>query len=299
MVPPMRPLALLALLSLLSAVEPLRVVCGNGVVLDLVRQVGGARVVAESLIDPSQGPHGYQPRPEDARRLATAQVAVINGLGFEGWFEGLVHDAGFAGTIVIAAAGVTPIAMPHDHHEGHDHDHGPMDPHAYGDLANGITYVEAIRAGLTAADPAGAEDFRAWAAACSGRLRALDQWTRRELARIPAARRVIVTDHDGLRYFATAYGFTVHAANTALETSEPSAAGVAELIGLVRRTGVPAIFIEHGRSDRLVQTLAAETGARVAPALWVDSVPPLDGAQGGYAGMFLHNVRVLTTALAP
>ena len=297
----MRPLILLALLSVLSAAEPLRVVCGNGVVLDLVRQVGGARVAAESLIDPSQGPHGYQPRPEDARRLSVAQVAVINGLGFEGWFEGLVHDVGFAGTTVVAAAGVTPLPVPGDHHAGHDHDHdhGIMDPHAYGDLANGVKYVEAIRAGLTAADPAGAEDFRAWAEACAGRLRALDQWTRRELARIPAARRVIVTDHDGLRYFAAAYGFTVHAANNALEASEPSAAGLAELVGLVRSTGVPAIFIEHGRSDRLVQTLAAETGAAVAPALWVDSVPPLDGAQGGYAVMFLHNVRVLTTSLAP
>src|SRR5215470_6067427 len=91
--------ALLALLAALPAsAEPrLKVVATFSILGDLVASIGGDNVEVAVLVGPDTDAHTYQPRPTDARTLATAQVLVSNGLGFEGWIDRLAEAAGFKG----------------------------------------------------------------------------------------------------------------------------------------------------------------------------------------------------------
>jgi len=48
----------------------------------LAKQIAGSEASAHSIIvDPAQDPHSYEPPAADARRLAAAQLVVVNGVG--------------------------------------------------------------------------------------------------------------------------------------------------------------------------------------------------------------------------
>jgi zinc/manganese transport system substrate-binding protein len=161
---------------------PLAVVASFSILGDLVEQVGGERVAVTTLVGPGGDAHVYAPTPADARTLSEAALLVTNGLGFEGWMERLVEASGFAGTRVVAAADVTPRNASGDDPGAHG---GDIDPHAWQDPANVARYVERIRDGLIAADPAGAADYRTRAAAIWPRSTALDAEIRAAVAAIP------------------------------------------------------------------------------------------------------------------
>ncbi len=294
-----RLLLLAALVLAVSAAEPIPVITGNTIVNDLASRIGGDRFTVSCLLKPGVDPHAYQPVPDDVRRLAAARVVIINGMGFEGWFENLAKEASFSGTVVIATAGITPLTMieacagGHDHH----HDHEVLDPHAYNSVRQGVRYAENIREALVAADPAGAEAIRQRAAAIIDELRRLDGWAIAQLATIPKGQRKIVTNHGALGYFARDYGFEVLAPNSALEDSQPSAQGMAGIIAFIRAQGVKGVFLEHGKNPKLIEQIASEAGVRVGAELYLDGVGPLDGPAATYVGMFRSNVAAVVSAL--
>lgn len=296
--PPMRALHLLLLVICCWGADPIQVVTGNTVVHDLATRIGGERIAATCLLRPGVDPHAYQPVPEDVRNLAAARLVVINGLGFEGWFEGLAKEAGFVGTVVVASAGIRPLEMAHDDHghdhHGHDHAHGAVaDPHAYNSIRHGVRYAENIRDALIAADPSGADGYHARTASLVAELRQADAWATVQLAAIPKAQRRIVTNHDALAYFAADYGFQVLSPHTALEDSQPGAQRIAALAAFIRAQGVKGVFLESGRNPKLIEQIAAEAGVRVGAHLH------LDGAGTGldYIGSFRANVTAIVEAL--
>lgn len=287
------------------AVEPIPVVTGNTIVHDLTVRIGGDRVAASCLLPPGQDPHLYQPVPADVQRLAVARLFIINGLGFEGWFEGLAREARFAGTVVVATAGLVPLPMRGEEpgHEGHGH--GPVggaggqvdDPHAYNAIIHGVRYAENIRDALTAADPEGAEAYRSRAAAVIEELRAADAWARKEFAAIPKGQRKIITNHDALQYFAREYGFEILAPNTALEDSQPSAQDLAALVQFIRSNRAKGVFLEFGKNRKAVEQVAREAGVQVGAELYLDGVGPAGGPAATYVGMFRSNVQAILGAL--
>jgi zinc/manganese transport system substrate-binding protein len=277
----------------------LRVACGSSVLWDMVRNLGGDRVQAIALVPVGSDPHATQPGAAEATALASAQVVVINGLGFEGWFDRLAKESGFAGSVVVASRGVQ--ARQAAGHAGHDHaghDHGPGDPHAWMDLANGQIYADNIRDGLIAADPAGRADYTAWAEAYAARLRALDAWTKRQAATLPVAKRRLVTTHDAAGYFAAAYGFEVRAPGASLDDAQPGAQELAAISAWIRAQQVPAVFLETGKNNRLVERLAEDAGVRLGGDLYLDTIPPPEAGPSSYEGMFLLNVRRIVGALS-
>lgn len=298
----MRPYLLCVFLLLVRpgwTAEPLRVVTGTTVVQDLVLQIGGDRVRSTCLLQPGGDPHGYQPVPEDVKRLAKAQLVVINGLGFEGWFEGLAKEAGYRGTVVVASATVEPLAMEesdHPAHPGHEH-HTAQDPHAYNSLQGGMRYAEVIIDALAKADPAGAAEYRTRGKTYLGELRQLDAWAKKAIAAIPAGQRKIVTHHDALAYFARDYGFEIKAPGTALEDSQPSAKDIADLVTFIRAQGVKGVFLEFAKNDKIISQVADEAQVKIGAGLYLDGTGAPGTPAATYAGMFRVNVEAIVAAL--
>ena len=272
----------------------LKVVTGNTIVQDIAVHIGGDRVSATCLLQPGVDPHTYQPVPEDVKRLADAQVVIINGLGFEGWFGGLSKEAGFKGTLVVATTGIEPLQMEAEEGEGHSK---VDDPHAFNSMANGVRYAENIRDALIAADAAGAETYRTRAALYIGELRKADAWAKRSFAALPRSQRKLVTNHDALQYFAKEYGFAILAPNTALEDSEPSAKALGELVAFIRAQQVKGVFLEFGKNDKIVRQISTEAGVIIGHELYLDGVGPLGTSASTYLGMFQSNVTSIVEAL--
>lgn len=71
----------------------------------LAAQLGGDRVRVTSLVHtPGADPHDYEPTASDARAMATAKLAIVNGVGYDPWAQKLI-DANPAGGRVVLNAG--------------------------------------------------------------------------------------------------------------------------------------------------------------------------------------------------
>ena len=285
-------IALLVLFAALAtpsfAQEKLKVVATFSILSDLVKNVGGDRVDARTLVGPNGDAHVYQPSPSDAKTLADAKVVFVNGLGFEGWMERLIKASGSKAPVVTATKGVKPRKSD---------DVGGADPHAWQSVANAKIYVANIRDGLSAADPAGKASYEASAEAYLAQLDALDAEVKAAIDRIPADRRRIITTHDAFGYFAAAYGVSFIAPQGVSTESEVSAKDVAKIITQIRKQKIPAVFLENVTDDRLLKRIGAESGARIGGTLYSDALTDEKGPAPTYIEMMRHNVKQLTQAL--
>jgi zinc/manganese transport system substrate-binding protein len=253
---------------------------------DFARNVGGDRVDVTALVGPNGDVHVYTPAPTDVKKVADAKLVIINGLGLEGWLPRLVQSAGSKAAIVTATAGIAPRKLGSD-----------ADPHAWQSVANAKVYVTNISAALGAADPAGAEAYRANTQAYLAKLDALDREVREAIAQIPQARRKVISTHDAFGYFAAEYGVQFIAPLGVSTETEPSARDIAGIIGQIKAQKIPAVFLENISDDRLIRRIAAETGAKVGGTLISDGLTGEKGPAPTYIDMVRHNIKALTSAL--
>jgi zinc/manganese transport system substrate-binding protein len=282
--------------------DRIKVVASFSILAGLVRNVGGERVEVTALVGPDSDAHVYSPSPADARTVAQARVVVVNGMGFEGWLNRLVKASGTKASVVVATKGIKPRKAAghghgHNHGHAHKHDHGDIDPHAWQSVANVKVYVANIRDGLIAADPAGAEQYKANAAAYLAKLDVLEGEVRRTVAKIPAERRRIITNHDAFGYFEAAYGIRFIAARGVSTEAEPSARDIARIIKQIKQQKIPAVFLENVSDERLMQRIAKETGAKIGGTLYSDALTGTDGPAPTYIDLIRHNLRTLAGAL--
>jgi zinc/manganese transport system substrate-binding protein len=279
----------------------LRVVASFSILADMVRSVGGAQVQVLSLVGPETDAHSFEPRPNDIKTLAQAQVLVINGLGFEAWLPGLQQASGFKGLTVVASEGSDLIDHDdHGAHEAHDadeahdgHAHGSVDPHAWQDLGNGVRYVQAIAQGLAQADPAHADGYHERANRYAEQLRALDADIKQRLAGIPLQNRKVIVSHDAFAYFARAYAVQFIPVAGVSGRAEASARGVADLVNRVRKENIAGIFLESAANSSMVEQLARETGAKVGGKLYADTLAANGQPADTYLGMMRWNASKL------
>lgn len=292
--PPRRAVLALALLPALvpaaraqpGAAVGGRIVASFSLLADIVRQVAPPGVQVQALVGVDADAHVFEPRPADARRLAEADLVVVNGLGFEGWIDRLVLASGFRGPVVVASRDVPPRRV------------GPgVDPHAWQDLAHARRYVATLARACADRWPAQAVQVRQYAAAYDARLAQLDADVRRQLAVVPRAQRRVISSHDAFGYFGDAYGVDMLAVQGWNTHAEASAAAVARLIRQIRQQGVRALFVENISDPRLLERIARETGARVGGTLYSDALSGPDGPAATYLDLFAHNARTIASAL--
>ncbi len=286
---------LLGLTANAHAADKVRAVASFSILGDMVKEVGGDRVDVVTLVGPDGDAHVYEPTPADAKNLASAKILFVSGLGFEGWMERLEKSSGFDGRTVVASIGVAPRTMMEDE-DGKAEE--ITDPHAWQSLANGKLYVANIRDGLIAADPEGKAVYEANAAKYLDAIAKEDTLVRETLAKLPEARRKIITTHDAFGYFGAAYGLEVIAPEGVSTESEASAKDVARIIRQIKAEHIPAVFVENISDRRLLDQIARETGARIGGTLYTDALSPADGPAPTYLDMFHHNLEALSQALS-
>jgi zinc/manganese transport system substrate-binding protein len=285
--------ALICLALVLSAApscaaDRLRVVASFSILADFARQVGGDKVDVAALVGPDSDVHVYTPSPHDARDVGAAKLVIINGLGLEGWMPRLLQASGSKAQVVIASQGIAALKRGND-----------ADPHAWQSIKNAMIYVRNIRAALVAADPVDAEAFKANAERYLAELDALDRNVHAAVDKIPPQRRKVISNHNAFGYFAEAYGIQFIAPLGVSTETEPSARDLAEIVGQIRQAQIPAVFLENFNDDRLVNRIAAETGVKVGGTLYSDALSDENGQAPTYIDMVRHNIKTLTSALAP
>jgi len=292
-----------AAVTILAACAPatptsraLRVLATESFLADIAQNVAGNRLKVDALLPIGVDPHSFEPTPSDVRRVADSTVLIVNGAGVEEFLKRLLDNAGGNRQIIEASKGLTsrkPSAG-----EPVDADN-PIDPHFWLDPNNVVKYVENIRDGLSQADPDGAASYAVNASAYIAKLKELDPWIVEQVKVLPVERRLLVTNHESLGYFADRYGFKIIGSiiPSISTDSSPSAQQLAKLIDQIKKTHAPAIFLETSANPQLANQISQETGVKVVIGLYTHSISDASGPAPTYIDMMKYNVKVIVDAL--
>ncbi len=122
--------------------KKLKVVASFSILGDLTRQIGAEDVDVDIIVPENADPHIYEPKPLDVKKLNQADLVIVNGLGFEGWFNRLIVNSGYKGEVIVAANTVIPRVL----HMSQGVN--ATDPHAWHNVKNAILYVIEIKQAL-------------------------------------------------------------------------------------------------------------------------------------------------------
>ena len=286
--------------------QPLRVLTSLSPIYSWTAAVAGGRATVENLLPADTGPHDFQFRPRDLKRLESADLILMNGLGLEHWLLRTLDadatrralprvevSAGWPSSALIRdlPSLSTPAQSVKAHDHDQDHDGGP-NPHLWLDPVFARHAVTNILHALETADPANAAAYRTNAAAYLERLTQLDKALRdatREWAGRP-----VVTFHDAFPYFCRRYSLDLVGVVEEIPGNSPSPRHLAALMKVIRERKVRVIFTETQFNSRLARQLAADLSIPVAELEVLETGPLTPTA---YEDGMRRNLEILRKAL--
>jgi zinc/manganese transport system substrate-binding protein len=287
----------------------INVVATTPMIGEFVSQVGGDNINLTVLMPAEVDPHNYDPSPQDAGKIADADLVFYTGLRYEPSALVKLLENSACSSEVLAEVGenVFPIEFKeeghddhdeeghddhdeeghddhdeegHDDHdeEGHDdhegHDHGAYDPHFWFD-PNRVSYAaEYIESKLVEFDPSNASDYEAAGKAYVTELKGLVSQVSELISTIPSQNRKLITTHESLGYLEAKFGLEVlstiiPSVDSANEISPSQLVGV---IDVIEDNNVKVIFIEAEAPSVYADTIVSETGIKAVEGLWVETL---------------------------
>ena len=227
-----------------AAADKITVVAAENMYGDIAAQIAGDDAGVTSLIsNPAQDPHLFEASPSAVRRIADAQIVIVNGADYDPWIEKLLKANPNPKRIVINAATLMG-RKPGDN------------PHLWYDPATMPRVAKAITVTLSAADPAHAANYATRLNTVLGSLKRID-------ARLAKLR----SKYQGTPVTATepvvgpvvqALGLTMRNERfqiAVMNETEPSAHDLAEIERDLKERKVKALFYNAQVSDLLTTRL--------------------------------------------
>jgi zinc/manganese transport system substrate-binding protein len=281
------------LISSNASATPIKVVTSFSILEDIVQNVGGTLLSVKNFVPRNGDAHSYQPSTQDVRALGDAKIVFINGLGLDGWFEKLAKNAASKAQIVTLSEGLKTQKI------SVGEETGETDPHMWWNLQNAIAYTNKIAVTLKHHDAKNSSIYQQNAAKYIKTLQNLDAWAKLEVQKIAVKNRVLVTNHDALGYFAMRYGLRI--LGTVIPSGgterEPSAKEIAKLIDLIKANKVRALFTENTVNPKLASAISSDTGVKIAPPLYTDSLGTIGSSGESFVKAFRYNVITIVNAL--
>lgn len=245
----------------------------GAVVSDVVGDAAEVVVLVPNGVDP----HDWEPSAQDIESLNQADLVVANGLDLE---EKLVE------ALDSAESSGAPVFHATDHIE-------PLegDPHFWTDPLAMAAVVAALGDELAAVGV----DVSDRVDRVITDLKDVDGVITQLLSSLPEDRRVLVTGHDSLGYFAEHFGFTLVGSiiPSLSSAADVTAQNLSELKAAIDETGAPVIFTELGTPTDVADALADETGTRV-----VELATHLVPDDGLYRSFLLNLASDIVAALS-
>ena len=274
----------------------INVVATTPMIGEFVSQVGRDNINLTVLMPPEADPHTYEPAPQDAGKIADADLVFYTGLMYEPapLIELLENSVCGAEALAEVGENVFPIEFKEgghdDHHgekghddhdeEGHDdhdgHNHGAYDPHFWFD-PNRVAYAaEFVESKLVELDPTNASDYEAAGSAYVTELKGLVSQVSELISSVPSQNRKLITTHESLGYLEAKFGLEV--LSTIIpdldSSNEISPAQLVGVIDVIEDNNVKVIFIEAEAPSVYAETIVAETGIKAVEGLWVETLRP-------------------------
>lgn len=277
----------------ISADEVLNVVATTTIAGDVLAHVGGDAIHLQVLLKPGGDPHSFQARPSDLLAASAADVIYVSGFSLEGTMLDSLSSAAPGVPMVDLSEGIDPLRA-----QPGDEQNGSGNPHVWLDPDNVRRWTENAALALGRMDPEHKLIFNRNAQGYRRELASLNEWIEAQIMVLPTDRRLLVSDHRELEYFAQRYGFEVSGSLVASFSSdaEPSARELADLETRLLGMNAGAIFVSSTVNPKLAERVSADTGLK-AVQLFIGSLSDPDGPAPDYIEMMKYNVRAIVDAL--
>lgn len=194
----------------------------------------------------------------------------------------------------------------HDHEDEdkdeHDHDHDSDEPeqdeHVWTSPQNAIQIVKKLTAELSKVDPDNADYYKKNSENYIKKLKGLDKKFE-DVVKNGKRKEIIFGDRFPFRYFVDRYGLKYYAAFPGCSTdTEASASTVAFLTNKVKEDQIPVIFHIELSNNKIAESIAEATGAKILQLNAVHNVTKEDFDKGEtYLSLMEKNLKPLEEAL--
>ena len=267
--------------------------------------VGGDRVDVTDLTPPGVEPHDLELSSDQLDSILDADVVLYLGGGFQPAVEDAVRQRGSDQITVDVLHELGSAVQPPG--PGVAEGKETSDPHVWLDPKLMDRMVDVVVRALDRADPIdgissthngtpGDLGYRHAAISLHSDLADLDREYRARLARCDSD--VIVTTHAAFGYLADEYGLRQEPMTGLSPEGEPDPARLAEIEDLIRREQVTTVFTEPLATSDIAETVARETGARVATLDPIESLTDAERTSGDdYFTIMRKDLEALRGAL--
>jgi zinc/manganese transport system substrate-binding protein len=248
-------------------------------IFSFTKNITGNTADVENLLPSGAGPHEYSLSPDDARKIAQADIIIINGVNLESWLNKLtgVSENSSVYTVVDSSSGIEIL---------------DNDPHIWLSPLNAIMQVKRIRDGLINADPENRKVYSDNSAAYIKRLEILDKEISDEIS--GWNRKDFVAFHPAFRYLAKDYGLNLAAVIQESPEIEPSPRHIAEVIDIIKSKNIKSIFTDPMITHKIVRSIAADLDLKVYS---LDTMETGNSSNEYYEDRTRANISVLKKAL--
>jgi ABC-type Zn uptake system ZnuABC Zn-binding protein ZnuA len=264
----------------------LRIVSTVAPITSIVANMAGDRATITGIVPEGTNSHNFDPPPQASVVMEEADVVFVNGLQLEEpTFE--LAEANAPDDAVIVKIG--DEALPESQYIydfSFPKEEGKPNPHLWTDPTYAAKYAGVIRDTLVERDPANADYYDANHSAFLVKTTALSDALTADQATIPAGGKQLLTYHDAYAYFAKTYDWEVVGAVQPSNFEDPQPKEIARIIDQIRERKVPVIFGSEVFPSKVLEQIAAETGARYEDTLRDDDLPGEPGdAEHSWLGL--------------
>jgi ABC-type Zn uptake system ZnuABC Zn-binding protein ZnuA len=289
---------------------------------DFVNEIGGENINLTILMPAEADPHTYDPSPQDASKIADADIVFYVGLKYEpsALIKLVENTSNEAAVLVEVGEEINPIEFSEEGHEGHDdhddedghddeeghddhddedghegHGHGSEDPHFWFDPSRVAIAAELMMNQLIELDPSNSEAYKTAGEAYISELNELDSTVSALIETVPSKNRKLITTHESLGYLEARYGVEVLTTIIPSLTSadEISPAQLVDVLDVIEDNDVKVIFIESEAPSVYAETIAAEANIRTVTGLWVETLRE----NQSYSDWLTENVELIVENL--
>lgn len=273
----------------------LRVTATTTMLYDLVKQIGGECVNAQSLMGSGVDPHQYRASAGDIIKLQNADAVVYNGLHLEGKMGDVFSSLRGSGkNIICASDGIDDTLLIFND--------GVPDPHIWFDASLWSMAAEEVARGLSKADPDNADTYGENLKSYKKELEELDRYVRARTSEIAEGQRALITAHDAFAYFGRAYGYEVRGLQGISTAAEAAASDVSRLAGFIAENKIGAVFVESSMPVKNIEALCEAVRSlgfetRLGGSLYSDSVGDERSGTETYIAAFGFNIDLIAEGL--
>ena len=267
-------------------------------ITSIAASIVGDRADVVGIVPEGTNSHTFEPPPQTARLLETADIVLVNGLRLEEPTVELAEANAREGSQIVRIGDEVLPESDYIYDFSFPESDGKPNPHLWTDPTYAIKYAEVIAATLEERDPDNAAYYSANLDAFVASATALSDAVRLDQATVPEGGLELLTYHDAYAYFARTYGWTVIGAVQPSNFEDPQPKEIARLVDQIRAEQVPVIFGSEVFPSQVLEQIAEETGARYEDTLRDDDLPGAPGEQEhSWLGLMRYNFRTMISGL--